>query len=76
MCHTNVYCLGFRLEATRTNFEQLKRHEKIARFLRRAREVKPGVYVVGGVEIGGSTYHHISVHHYLERERNGENSHD
>jgi len=76
MCHTEAWCLGFRLEATKDNFEQLKRHEKFAGLLRDSREVKPGVYIVGGVEIGGSTYHHVSIHNYLERERNGENNYD
>lgn len=76
MCHTHGWCFGFRLEATKANLEQLKEHEKLASFLRDAKEVKPGVYIVGGVETGGSTFHHVSVHNYLERERNGENSHD
>ena len=76
MCHTNVWCLGFRLEATKANLERLKKHEKFASFLRGAEEVKTGVYIVGGTEIGGSTFHHVSVHNYLERERNGENSHE
>ena len=72
MCHTLAWCFGFRLQATNANLEQLKKHEKFARsdLLRDAKEVKPGVYILGGTKIGESTYHHVSVHNYLERETN------
>jgi len=69
MCNTDAWCFGFRLEATKANFEQLKNHEKIGHFLREAKEIESGVYVVGGVKIGGTEYHHASVAGFLARQK-------
>ena len=68
MCHTDMHCSSFRLEGTEANFEELKKHEKFAHFLEDAKRVKPGVYIIGGVKIAGSTFYHSSIHNYLKRE--------